>query len=117
MKKERFLRFLVFEKRYSTHTILVYELEIELFLQFLSAEDIAFETVDYRVVRHFLVSMKENGRQAWSINRSISSLRSFYKFLVREGNIVSSPMQLVQALKTPKRLPVVVESEKMVYLL
>src|SRR5690606_6042520 len=42
---------------------------------------------------------------------------SFYKFLVREGNIVSSPMQLVQALKTPKRLPVVVESEKMVNLL
>src|SRR5690606_1499241 len=93
------------------------ELEIERFLQFLSAEDIAFETVDYRVVRHFLVSMKENGRQASSINRSISSLRSFYKFLVREGNIVSSPMQLVQALKTPKRLPVVVESEKMVNLL
>lgn len=117
MNKERFLRFLEFEKRYSTHTILAYELEIERFLQFLSAEDIAFETVDYRVVRHFLVSMKENGRQASSINRSISSLRSFYKFLVREGNIVSSPMQLVQALKTPKRLPVVVESEKMVYLL
>lgn len=117
MNKERFLRFLEFEKRYSTHTILAYELEIERFLQFLSAEDIAFETVDYRVVRHFLVSMKENGRQASSINRSISSLRSFYKFLVREGNIVSSPMQLVQALKTPKRLPVVVESEKMVNLL
>ncbi|MCC2597967.1 tyrosine-type recombinase/integrase [Sphingobacterium sp. FBM7-1] len=117
MNKQRFLRFLEFEKRYSAHTISAYELEIERFLQFLSAEDIAFESVDYRVVRHFLASMKENGRQASSINRSISSLRSFYKFLVREGYIVSSPMQLVQALKTPKRLPVVVESEKMVDLL
>jgi len=117
MNKQRFLSFLEFEKRYSAHTILAYALEIDRFLEFLSAEEIAFEEVDYRVVRHYLALMKENGRQASSINRSISSLRSFYKFLLREGVITSSPMQLVQALKTPRKLPVVVEQDKMVDLL
>ncbi|PRD56213.1 tyrosine-type recombinase/integrase [Sphingobacterium gobiense] len=117
MNKQRFLSFLEFEKRYSAHTISAYALEIDRFLDFLSTEKITFEDVDYRVIRHYLAVMKENGRQASSINRSISSLRSFYKFLVREGFVTSSPMQLVQALKTPKKLPVVVEQEKMVDLL
>ncbi|PRD44142.1 tyrosine-type recombinase/integrase [Sphingobacterium haloxyli] len=117
MNKQRFLSFLEFEKRYSAHTISAYDLEIDRFLNFLSTEKITFEDVDYRVIRHYLAVMKENGRQASSINRSISSLRSFYKFLVREGVVTSSPMQLVHALKTPKKLPVVVEQEKMVDLL
>lgn len=117
MNKQRFLSFLEFEKRYSAHTISAYALEIDRFLNFLLTEEIAFEEVDYRIIRHYLALMKENGRQAASINRSISSLRSFYKFLVREGFVASSPMQLVHALKTPKRLPVVVEQEKMVDLL
>jgi len=117
MNKRKFLNFLEFEKRYSAHTIAAYKLEIDRFLDFLKTEDIAFEEVDYRIVRHFLATLKENGRQASSINRSISSLRSFYKFLVREGVVASSPMQLVHALKTPRKLPVVVEQEKMVSLL
>lgn len=117
MNKRRFLSFLEFEKRYSSHTILAYALEIDRYLDFLTTEKIAFEEVDYRVIRHYLAVMKENGRQASSINRSISSLRSFYKFLVREGVVTSSPMQLVHALKTPRKLPVVVEPEKIVELL
>lgn len=117
MNKRKFLNFLEFEKRYSAHTITAYSLEIDRFLDFLTSEKIAFEEVDYRVVRHYLAVMKENGRQASSMNRSISSLRSFYKFLVREGIVTSSPMQLVHALKTPQKLPVVVEQEKMVGLL
>lgn len=117
MNKQRFLSFLEFEKRYSAHTISAYALEIDRFLNFLSTETIAFEEVDYRVIRHYLAVMKENGRQASSINRTISSLRSFYKFLVREGFVTSSPMQLVHALKMPKKLPVVVQQEKMVDLL
>lgn len=115
--KQRFFNFLKFEKRYSEHTITAYTLEIERFQAFLEAEGIAFEEVDYRVVRQFLSEMKENGRQASSINRSMSSLRSFYKFLVRENVVTSSPMQLVRALKTPKRLPVVIDPQKMVNLL
>lgn len=117
MNKRKFLNFLEFEKRYSAHTVTAYALEIDRFLDFLVAEGIAFKEVDYRIVRHYLAVLKESGRQASSINRSISSLRTFYKFLVREEVVTSSPMRLVHALKTPKRLPVVVEQEKMVDLL
>lgn len=117
MNKRKFLNFLEFEKRYSAHTISAYGLEIDCFLSFLTAEGVTFEEVDYRVVRHYLTVMKENGRQASSINRSISSLRTFYKFLMREGIVGSNPMRLVHALKTPRKLPVVVEQEKMVDLL
>lgn len=117
MNKRKFLNFLAFEKRYSEHTITAYSLEIDRFLDFLTSEKIAFEEVNHRILRHYLAVLKENGRQASSINRSISSLRSFYKLLVREGEVATSPMHLVHALKTPKRLPVVVEQEKMVSLL
>lgn len=117
MSKERFLNFLKFEKRYSIHTITAYALEIDTFLVFLESENLVFEEVDYRIVRHYLAQMKENGKQPSSINRSISSLRSFYKFLCREGLADSNPMTAVHALKTAKRLPVVVEQDKMVSLL
>lgn len=117
MSKSRFLNFLKFEKQYSTHTIQAYALEIDSFLTFLEAQKIAFEEVDHRIVRHYLSIMKEEGKQASSINRSISSLRSFYKFLFREGLVDNNPMQLVHALKTPKKLPTFVEQKKMEALL
>lgn len=117
MMKERFLNFLKFEKRYSPHTIHAYALEIDNFLSFIELENRTFEDVDHRFVRYYLATMKDSGKQASSINRSISSLRSFYKFLCREGLLTTSPMLLVHALKTPKKLPVVVEQEKMVALL
>src|SRR5690606_7375774 len=117
MSKSRFLNFLKFEKQYSTHTIQAYALEIDSFLTFLEVLYVAFEDVDHRIVRHYLSIMKEEGKQASSINRSISSLRSFYKFLFREGLVDNNPMQLVHALKTPKKLPTFVEQKKMEALL
>ncbi|QBQ40706.1 tyrosine-type recombinase/integrase [Sphingobacterium psychroaquaticum] len=117
MEKKRFLNFLQFEKRFSTHTLLAYTHDLDIFYTFLTQEEIPFEEVDYRVVRHFLATLKEEGRAASSINRTISSLRSFYKFLQRETLITQNPMSLVKALKMPKKLPVVVEQEKLVQLL
>lgn len=117
MNKQKFLSYLQFEKRYSEHTIAAYTLEVDTFLSFLDQEQVAFEDVDYPVVRHYLATMKEGGRQASSMNRSISSLRSFYKFLMREGLTANNPMTLVRALKMPKKLPVIVEQDKMVKLL
>ncbi|SFS46854.1 tyrosine-type recombinase/integrase [Sphingobacterium wenxiniae] len=117
MYKQRFLNFLQFEKRYSEHTLTAYTLEIDVFLTFLEQESIAFEEVDYRVVRHYLATLKDSGKQSSSINRTISALRSFYKFLVRENLSKSNPINMVKALKTPKKLPVVVEQDKLVDLL
>lgn len=113
MFKDRFISFLTFEKRYSPHTIAAYESEVKNFLDFLEIEKVPFEEVDHKLMRYYFSLFRERGKQATSINRAISVLRSFYKFLQREQLMEKNPVRLVQALKTPKKLPVVVEKEKL----
>jgi integrase/recombinase XerC len=117
MYKERFINYLKFEKRYSEHTIIAYEREIQGLFDFISAESVPFEEIDYRFLRYYFSNLKEQGKEASSVNRAISSLKSFYKFLMREGLVKQKPIALIKSLKTAKKLPVVVEKEKMVRLL
>lgn len=117
MYKDRFINFLKFEKRYSSHTITAYSLELDNLLQFIENDGIPFEEVDYKFLRYYFSSMREQGKEASSVNRAISSIKSYYKFLVREELISKNPSSLLKALKTPKKLPVVVEQEKMLKLL
>ncbi len=117
MYKDRFINFLKFEKRYSAHTITAYEMEAENLLKFLESENMPFEEVDYKFLRYYFSTLREQGKEASSVNRAISSIKSYYKFLVREELIAKNPMALIKAMKTAKRLPVVVEKEKMVKLL
>lgn len=114
MYKERFLQHLKFEKRYSPHTVSAYEMEINVFLAFVNAERQDFAGIDARFVRYFLSILKEQGRQATSINRTISSLRSYYKFLEREGLVDSNPVQAIKALRKPKKLPTVIATPALV---
>lgn len=117
MYSTRFISFLQYEKRYAEPTVRAYEHEIRGLLAFADAEQVPFIDIDYRFLRFYFSTLKEQGKQASSINRSISSLKSFYKFLVREGLVQENPMATIRALKLPKRLPVVVEKEKIVKLL
>lgn len=117
MFKDRFIRFLTFEKRYSSHTIKAYDMEVKGFLDFLDSENVPFEEVDHKLMRYYFSLLREHGKEATSVNRAISTLRSFYKFLQREQVVDKNPVRLIQALKTPKKLPVIVESEKMNQLL
>jgi len=117
MEKQRFLSYIQFERRFSAHTLLAYKNDLDAFDAFLAIENLNHDAVDYRVVRQYLAVLKEEGKAASSINRIISSLRSFYKFLIREQLRTENPMTLIKVLKTPKKLPVVVEPEKLVGLL
>ncbi|TJZ63444.1 integrase [Sphingobacterium olei] len=117
MYKERFLNFLTFEKRFSAHTISAYAKEIDCLLDFIIREDVKFEEVDYKLLRYYFSTLKEVGKEAISVNRSISAIKSYYKFLQREGIVLQNPVRLIKALKTPKRLPIVVEKDKIVALL
>jgi len=117
MMKEKFLNYLTFERRYSPHTIRAYSLEIQVFLDFVQAEEIAFEDIDFRFMRYYFATVKEGGKDPASVNRGISAIRSFFKFLQRENFVASNPMRLIQALKTGKKLPVVVDKVKMTGLL
>ncbi|WP_282638330.1 tyrosine-type recombinase/integrase [Sphingobacterium thalpophilum] len=117
MLEKEFIRFLQIEKRYSEHTVIAYRHELDMFRDFLTAEGLEVKDVVYRDLRHYFAQMMEGGKNASSVNRSMSSLRTYFKFLQREDYIVKNPMTLIKALKTAKKLPVVVERDKLVRLL
>lgn len=112
MYLERFMSFLKFEKHYSMHTVKAYEKDIATYLAFWEGEGMAFKALTHRDVRFYLSSLMDNQLMPVSVNRVLSSLRSYYKFLQREGLHNENPTVLVKALKTPKKLPVVVQEEK-----
>jgi len=117
MYKSKFINFLKFEKRYSVHTIQAYDMEIQSFDDFLSKEHMPFEDVDHKLLRYYFSTLRERGKEARSVNRAISAMKSYYKFLMREQLIESNPMRLVQSLKIGKKLPVIVEKKKLENLL
>lgn len=114
---ERFINFIQYEKRYSNHTLIAYRHEIQRFVTYLALHDIDIGNVTHREARTYLAALLEEGQSPASINRSLSALRTYYKFLMREGNVSQNPFSLVKALKTPKKLPVVVDKDKLSSLL
>lgn len=107
---QSFLNYLQYEKRYSPHTLEGYTNDLEQFNQFLVKNDSGdLTTATHREIRNWIVSLMEAKISARSINRKISTLRSYYKFLLKRGDIKKSPLSKVQAPKTSKRLPVFVE--------
>jgi integrase/recombinase XerC len=109
-----FLAYLQNEKRYSPHTITAYKNDLAQFSLFLQNHfKIDFIVVDPAHVRSFMVSLLENKVQENAIGRKISTLRSFYKYLLREKQLQKNPMSLIKTPKVPKRLPVFIEETKM----
>ena len=107
---QSFFSYIEYEKRYSGHTLDAYKSDLEQLATFLEkneSNDIPFAT--HHDIRNWIVSMMEQKVSARSINRKISTLKSFYKFLMRKGEIKKSPLGKVQSPKTSKRLPVFVE--------
>src|SRR5690606_14073505 len=117
MYKGSFINYIKYEKRYSPHTITAYDTEVQSYLDFLEAEGMPFEEVDYKFCRYYFATMKENGKSATSVNRAISVLKSYYKYLQREGFDSSNPAHVIKAMKVGKKLPVVGGKEKMTSLL
>jgi len=112
MYLERFISFLKFEKHYSVHTVKAYEKDIATYLAFWEGQGMTFNMLTHRNIRAYLAGLMDQRLTPVSVNRVLSSLRSYYKFLQREGLYNENPTSLVKALKTPKKLPVVVQEEK-----
>lgn len=117
MQYERFLNYLTYERRFSEHTVVAYALELERFKSFLKVEQTMLDQVDYRVLRFYISGHKESGKASTSVNRTISVLKSFFKYLLREGIVEQNPATALKSLRTPKKLPVTVEKDKLVTLL
>jgi len=115
LNPELFLSYLKNEKRYSPHTITAYENDLDQFISFGKEliGDFCVETVDYHLIRQWIVSLMDNGISAKSINRKISTLKTFFKFLMREGVIEKNPTDKVVVPKMGKKLPVFVQEKEM----
>jgi len=114
--KESFLNYVRFEKRYSQHTVIAYENDLNSFFEFLVKEynGLSVENITASIVRSWLAELKEKeGLSSRSINRKISTLKSFFKFLMREGIVETTPMSIIAAPKINKRLPAYVEEKDM----
>ncbi len=112
-EKEAFLNYLRFEKRYSQHTIISYQNDLEQFLSSIIADfDAArLKDINAAMVRTWLAGLMNKKLTAKSINRKISTLKSFFKFLMKEGVIDTTPMSIINSPKISKRLPVYVEEK------
>ena len=108
-----FIEYLQFEKRYSAHTIRSYKDDLEQFFDYIRLEfgAVSLPEVSSSLVRSWLASLKDRQLSARSINRKISSLKSFYKYHLRSGTVETSPMTTVTSPKVGKRLPVYVEQK------
>ncbi len=114
-----FLDYLTFEKKYSAHTIVSYKADLEQFFIFLnpSQEEFPITEVNYQQIRKWVVSLMDSGISPKSVNRKLSSLKSFFKFLQRRETITVNPMSRISGPKIPKRLPEFVDESSMSKLL
>lgn len=119
MLKESFLSFLRFERNYSEKTVRSYGIDLEKFEEYLKGvdEELDFTGVDADLVREWVLRLMEQGYATTSVNRKLSSLRSFYQYLLRKRVIEKDPMATVKGPKNKKLLPVFVRDEEMSRLL
>ena len=106
-----FLDYLQYQKRYSPHTIIAYKTDLEQFFAYLASQYDSPEprNIKPNFVRSWLAEMRGESITPKSLIRKISSLKSFFKFLLKMGEIDNSPMVTIVTPKTSKRLPVYVE--------
>lgn len=117
----QFLEYLQLEKNYSVHTVKAYRRDLEGFLAFVNdgftnddddTKRVVVHTIPYAVIRSWIVSLVDAGISNRSINRKISSLKSYYKFLLKTQQISENPLAKHKALKTSKKLQVPFSEEE-----
>ena len=110
---QSFIDYLKFEKRYSAHTVRAYTDDLDQFFSYLETTfgETNLPGISTSFIRSWLASLKEQKIMSKSINRKISSLKSFFKYQIRTGQLEKSPMAGVISPKSGKRLPVYVEEK------
>lgn len=113
--REAFINYIQSERRYSGHTLKSYNTDLLQFEDFLSAQFgvINANEATHQMVRSWLIKLLDNDISPRTVNRKISCLKSFYKFLLRENKIVSNPMDKVISPKTGKILPEFVKEKEL----
>src|SRR5262249_27451970 len=113
---QRYLEYLRSVRNSSPHTVLNYGKDLEQFAAYLSPPGLsAPKVVDvtHQIIREFVGHLHSQKLEKSSIARKLASLRSFFKFCVREGLLKENPARLVPTPKLPKRIPSVLSAEEM----
>ncbi len=103
-----FLSYIQFEKKYSVHTVKAYKRDLESFLFFASKEFnyTSINQIHYGIIRNWIVFLVDSGITNRTINRKISTLKTYYKFLLKIGEIEKNPLSKHKALKVAKKIQV-----------
>jgi len=114
-----FVNYLNYEKHFSKHTVTAYQNDLFQFQKFISEN---FDTdeitiINHQMIRSWLVQLMNDKISARSVARKLTTLKTFYRFLLKENIVESNPMAKVQSPKIQKRLPVFVEETPMNILL
>lgn len=112
---DKYIKYLRYEKNYSLHTEISYSEDLRQFTDFLSEHfpDADIKSVDSDIVRMWIVSLMENKISARSVNRKLSALKSFYKYLLRIGEIQVNPVKKINGPKMKKPIPAFVNDSDM----
>ena len=110
-----FLDYLRYERNYSEKTVLAYSEDIKQLQEFAQEEYGRFNPleVEAELIREWIVSLMDRGYTSTSVNRKLSSLRSFYKYLLRQGEVVKDPLCKITGPKNKKPLPVFLKESEM----
>ena len=116
---QEFLNYLSYQKRYSNHTIISYRNDLTAFFDFqlIQFGDMPLVEIKPTFIRSWLADMKQQGMESKSINRKISTLKSFFKYQLRQQSILVSPMTAIISPKVSKRLPQFVDKKDITTLL
>ncbi len=117
--QESFINYLQFEKRYSSHTVVAYKNDLDQFVQYCTEMIGAFDVkrVDSKLVRGWIVHLMEQNLSARSVNRKVTTVKSFFKYLMKEQAVDNNPAVHLPLPKIRKKLPHFVEENNLHHLL
>ena len=105
-KLDEYLEYLEYQRHYSNKTVDSYKKDVEEYLSYLERESLSYKKIEYSDLRLYLMYLKdEKKKKASSIDRNLSSLRSFYRYLCSKNVVAENPFTLLQGLKKEKNLP------------
>ncbi len=116
MNVELFVKYIRYEKRYSEHTIKSYETDLYQFRNFVLLERNAVDEdsePDFRGIRAWMVSLSQQKNTSVTINRKLSSLKSYIRYLLKNGTITEDPLAKIISPKNKKRLPEFIQENEM----
>jgi integrase/recombinase XerC len=113
--KDSFLKYIQYEKRYSNYTLISYKNDLTQYFDFCenNIENFCPGEKDYKIIRNWIVDLIETDISSKSVTRKISTLKSFYKYLLKEGILKTNPLDKIISPKVNKKLPFFVEEKQM----